>query len=345
VQGALVVVPKRPLAIVPRQRRAAQQHRRLNPHGADDLERELVNKESNTSLKDSLDVLFGEGKFVNSPVPENKLLEEAGFAIEAMHFQYWKGNYNEPFAVLDDFFAQSLQLLFVHLDGHIPRDYNPNVLVPDREWKAVGAVASQLDREWSSYAQALARSGLHDLSAYDVIVNALKTAGSDPSTQRLPKATSMVRQWKQDAIYLLQMRQIFLPVLVLARLTDFQDHPTIGFKFWETRAWDAIFPGSLVVDLATEDRLRKIDSEELKTFTAWLNQAVTTRQDLRELCIEPQSNMIIDRIMLNVKVVMPGGNISPLLGVAPELVQRNDFALLFKSVTQRTSEPALTGCR
>lgn len=310
----------------------------------DDLERELVNKESNTTLNDFLDILFGDGKFGAQPVTEPTLLEEAGFAMESMHFQYWKGDYNEPLAVLDDFFSQSLEILFVHSSAHIPRDFNVNVLQPGRDYKAIGSLGSQLGRMRAEYAANLTTSGLKNYSAYDVIVQALKNRDRFERTEALPKSTALVLQWKQDAIYMLQLRQVYLPVTVLARLTDFQDKKDLSWKFWDTRAWDAIVGGSLTIDFATNDPMRKIDPEQLKLYTLWLNQSLQTRQDLIDICVEPQTNAMLNGILSKVKILLPTtGGASPRVEVAKTLAAQGDFVAAYKKVLSQQASTNLVG--
>lgn len=286
----------------------------------DDLERELVNKEANTTESDFLDNLYGEGKFSNNQVSEATMLQEAGFAVEAMHFQYWKGDYNEPMAVLDYFMKQALELMFTHSASHIPSDLNPDILQPDRNFKAVAALATQLDRLRPEYAANLARAGLSELSAYDVILEALKNQDSGVRSERLPKAAAMVLLWKQQAIYMLQLRQIYLPVLVVALTTEFQGQKDIGLKFWDTRLWDSFQPGALTIDLATQDPTRKIVPEQLKVYTTWLNQALQTRQALRDLGIQPQSNSTLSRILRNVRFALP-----------PQMEKVNEFVNTYKA--------------
>jgi hypothetical protein len=300
----------------------------------EDLERELVNKESNTTFADYLDRLFAEGVYSNQVITEPTLLMDAGFAVESMHFQYWKGDFTEDVSVLDDFMNQALELLFVHMTAHIPRTFDPNILCPDRNWKAVGSMGAKIDRMRSEYALNLKNAGLSNLSAYDVIVKALQDRGSFERKEVLPRSTSMVLQWKQDAIYLLQMRQIYLPVTVLARMTNFQDlADSSDWLSCGSRGWDAL-TGGLNVNLNAKGS-NSIDPEELKTWTLWLNQSLQTRQTLKDMCIEPLSNTMINKILA--KVNLTGGATSPLTGGSQNVQLQKDFMDAWQKVLAQST--------
>lgn len=289
----------------------------------DDLERELVNKESNTALKQNLDLLFGEGEFGRQDITDTALINYAAFAIEAMHFQYWKNDYSESLAVLDEFFRQPLEMMFVRVTGHIPRAPNSieGVLDPDRDFKAIGSLAAFLDRQRDEYAQVLSSARMNGYSAYDVILQALKNRGKLERNEPLPRATRLVLQFKQEAIYVIQMRHNYLPVIVLSRITNIQEHGLFGRLFDLLTGMDA--------------RIAEADPEQFKQWSGWLQDALDTRQALADMCIKPEFNRSIFSILNGVKFPpVPKAN---ALG--------NKFVELFQQVaSQKYQSSATANC-
>lgn len=266
----------------------------------DDLENELVGKESPTIQVDKLDELFGDGQYAYSLdhdarqhpdliaqyINEPNMLLYAGFSIQAMHFQYWKGDYNEPLSVLDNYFEESTEILFAHCTKHIPRTFAVDVTVPNRDYFAVASLGAKADRVRPEYIRNLKAHGLHDLSLYDVMIMALQDRDRLTRNEILPKAVSMVLQWKQEAIYMLQLRHNYQPLMVLGRMSNLQDLGGIG-KLEDTLP----VVGGLKISL--DDK----DPEELKAWTEWLKSALVTRRQLTGMGIKPEYNSTFRKLL------------------------------------------------
>lgn len=280
----------------------------------EDVERELVNKDSTTVMLENLGRLFGGGSADDS---EPTLMVYAGYAVEAMRFQFWKGDYSEDLAVLDNFMEQPLEILFAHATAHIPRDFDLNMMVPDRDFKAVGSIASKLERMRDEYEQTLRAKGLPPMSAYNVIMEALRNRGSNGRRELLPKSAAMVLQWKDEAIYMMQLRHNYLPLTVLGRMTKFQDHGNLD------RLMDLLFGMDAIISNA--------DPEQLKLWTLWLNEALETRQALADMCIPPEYNNSIFTILRKVDIRAD----------RPSVLQRG-LIDAFKQVASRQVKPNLS---
>lgn len=246
-----------------------------------DMERELVNQSLLIS-KQNLDDLFG-----ISPINPNynvnyepDMLGDAKTTILSMPFQMWKGDYADDLAELDHRLDLALELMFDKSTAHIPRDFKVNVglLKIDRSYKAVASLGAKLSVMDPTYVKALAAHGYPNLSLYDVIVMALKNRNQPARTELLPHACAQVLNWMQEAIYMLQLRQNYIPLLVMGRMTSFQDQGDIH------RAFDVKTGKLQKVDLNT------FAPQQLTTWIEWLEMARQTRQDLKDMGIEPQYN-------------------------------------------------------
>ncbi len=74
--------------------------------------------------------------------------------------------------------------------------------------------------------------------------------------------------------------------MVVARMTDFQDRKDFGrLLMW--------FSGQKV-------DINKVNNEQLKEWTTWLNKASQTRKDLRSVGIEPEYNKVLAELFAGI---------------------------------------------
>ena len=289
----------------------------------DDLENELVGKESPAVQMDKLDQLFGEGQYANAgAASEPDLLKYAGVSVQAMLFQYWKGDYNESISVLDRRFAMSMEIMLVSSTKHIPRTFNVNVFKPDSSYKAIASLGAKLDEMRSEYSDNLTLRGLENLSLYDLMIQALQDRGQLERTELLPRAAAMVLQWKQEAIYIMQLRHNYLPMVVLGRMTDIQDRGDFS------RLWGSL--AGISVDLS------QTDPEQIKLWTKWLNDSLDTRQKLQAMGIQPEYNSMFRNILGNVDFGQRQLMAEPLERLSPlQLLQRKFAEAYYKVLSQK----------
>lgn len=289
----------------------------------DDMENELVGKESPAVEMDKLDQLFSEGQYARTGASsEPDLLKYAGVAVQAMLFQYWKGDYNESLNVLDRRFSMAMEIMFISSTKHIPRTFNVNIFNPDSSYKAIASLGATLDQMRPEYGDNLKLRGLENLSLYDVMIQALQDRGQIERTELLPQATAKVLQWKQETIYIMQLRHNYLPMVVLGRMTDIQDRGDFS------RLWGSL--AGISVDLS------QTDPEQIKLWTKWLNDSLDTRQKLQAMGIQPEYNSMFRNILGNVDfgqrqlVAAPLERLSPL-----QLLQRKFAEAYYKVLSQK----------
>ncbi len=264
----------------------------------DDLHNDMTYKESNETMMRELDKLFGETAQENlTPMNsafnyffginnEPDLFENAGTTILAMHWQFWKGDYNDNMAELDSRLMWAAEALFLRLFKHVPRDGNVDVLRPDRSFRGVGALGAKLDIVSDRFHDILKSKGMPDSIFYDLIVTALRNRNEIQRNEQFPRATAKVLQWEQEAVYMLQLRHNILPLMVVSRLTDFQERGDAR------RLWMSI-TGQTV-------NLNSANPEQLKEWISWLEKATQTRADLRSMGIAPQYNVMLNKIIAGV---------------------------------------------
>jgi hypothetical protein len=248
----------------------------------DDMNSELTLDASTGKVTDHLNILFGEapGQY---PANEVGYLKEAGIAINAMWFQYWKGNFNDVSQRLDERFELGADLLLAHVKEHSSLDHPIDKFYPDRNYLGCASIAVELDTVLPQFTESLARAGLGPYSFYDLVVDALASGGSKYYKGSYPLAVTKVLEYKQDAIYLLQLRQNYYSMMVYAELVEFAGHGMFERtpKYFMTQT----------VDLAPKS------NEQLARWTRWLKAAKQTREDLVRIGIQPEYNMTFQKFL------------------------------------------------
>lgn len=249
---------------------------------ADDLEREMKFKESTFMFEKSMAELFGEG---GHEISETQMLNKAETAIRSMLFQFWKGDYFEhSLGSLDADFQLAMSNQFSRIADYVPRDYNVNVWYPTRSYKGIASLAARMEQMQDVYVASLRKRGLPDnLSLYELVAQALEDRDAKEQTGLLPKTKNEILKWKGEAVYLLQMRHNYLPMMVLSRASTFGEEWNI------TRFWRSLVGRTVDLD---GDPTRSASPAQLKEWNYWLQLALDTRARLRKIGIEPQYNRI-----------------------------------------------------
>lgn len=256
---------------------------------------DLALKESTEAFEKNITNLFGESDRYERRNVEPDMVFFAESAVKALLFQMWKGNVYG--ASLDRYFELAVDSFFIRLTKHIPRDFvvdtrsytNPINWIPSRSYKGVASLGARLSEVRPEYVEIVGRSDQPVLSLYDLIVLALQNRDAMMRTENLPLSVAKVLQWKQEAIYLLQLRHNYLPMLVLSRMSKFQD-----------MNWGELSRLSFMYN-KQEVNIRTMDPEQLKLWIKWLNEALETRRALAEMNIEPEYNRIFLKILSNIE--------------------------------------------
>ncbi len=223
-------------------------------------------------------------------------------------------------------------MMFTRLNKYIPRDFSVDVMMPDRAYKGLGSFAARMEQMQPTYVEALKKRGLpQNLSLYEMLALALKDRDLPDQIGLLPKTKAKILQWKQEAIYLLQIRHNYLPMLVLARMTDIQDRGDFRRALMAIRGQ--------AVELDSADPSKAVSYEQLREWTYWLNQAVETRARLRALGIEPKYNKVMGTMLRAPNfgqdaLLAPTPVGQPAVAMTPRRKALVDFAKAYRQVVE-----------
>lgn len=251
---------------------------------------------SHGTFEEYISLIFGENMKPGDLEANNepRMIYYATSAVNSMEFQVWQGPPHHTVEQLDEDYARSVRAFFVRITQYIDRSgFELNVWNPTRSYKGVGALGTALaevNPEFKARAKAV---GLGDASFYAMIVKALELRNGEVIDHPLKKTIQAVLEWKQEAIHILQMRHIYNPMKVVTRMTDLQDRGTFGRL--------SMMLGGLDVDLS------RFDDEQFKIWSFWLDEAIETRQTLRDLGYEPKFN----QMLLNIQKSLAFKNVDP----------------------------------
>jgi len=300
------------------------------------LESELTYKESHDQMMKHMDWLFMETHHKSHRGLLQSLWEllfglnedpdlfiAGGGTILSMHFQFWKGLDGEDVAELDKRLELGSEVLFDRLFKHIPRHAQVDVLRPGTSYKGVAALGAKLELIDERYERGLKRRELPRLTYYDFIVMALRNRDALHRSELFPRTVAKILQWEHEAVYLLQLRHNILPVMVMARTTDFQDRKDLS------RAW--MWWRGQKIDVSGAN------PEALKEWTSWLKKASQTRKDLRLMGIEPQYNRVLNDLVAGIDFGQ-----KEILGRSPRNARERllrDFAAAYVQAVNEAAKP------
>lgn len=213
---------------------------------------------------------------------EGRMALYAGAAVRALDFQFWSASRGQTVASLDHDMSESVQSFFLRTTNYIKSTGQVNVWVPDRNFKGLGSLGAMLDETDSKFKKATERAGLGKLNLYELIVRALGQRSDVKAGDPLSKSVETVLKWKHEAVHFLQMRHIYLPMLVVTRMSDFPDRGNMS------RLWLSL--------QGQEIDLSKFEDQALREWIKWLDKAQETRQTLTDLGYDLSYNRQILRM-------------------------------------------------
>lgn len=297
-----------------------------------DVETEGTFDRSYKSFQEETEKLFAEnGK---DDVVEADMVIHAKAAISSMLFQFWKGDYADTLDALDNRFALHADMFYARVNGKAG-EKKVDVLIPNRAYKGVSALGAFMHEMRPEYAEALRRNNLPSLSLYAVTLMALKARGANGPQPLLPKTMDKILEWKQEAVYTLQLRHNFLPLMVLSRLGDLNVR---GEWFADLRNAVELIRTTRVSLNAAEPK--RIDDRQLKIWTQWLKAALHTRQALRDLGFTPEYNKNFGILLNNLNFGQAEILAAPLTAQSSERARLEyEFAQVYMKVASEMASP------
>lgn len=311
----------------------------------DDLHNDMTYKESDETMTKRLAMIFGDTAEDNVGVLQNAwnyffglsnepdLFKFAGVTMLSMHWQFWKGDYNDNMKELDSRMYWAVESLFLGTFKHTPRDGDVDVLRPDRSFRGVAALGSKLDMVSDRMHDVLSARGMPDSIFYDMIVRALRTRGKIGRDEQFPRAVDKVQQWEKEATYMLQLRHNIYPVMVVTRLTDIVERGDLG-RLWMAKAGYKVSSAELAA----------LNPATLRELTVWLDKASATRRHLYEASITPRYNRMLADIVAGVdfgqKEILARGVVNDADERAKLLY---NFAAAYDRVVKESARPVHPG--
>ncbi len=198
-----------------------------------------------------------------------------------MEYQYWLGWGQDTQELRESMWAKGIEMFFSHIDGlvddHFPMSGSwwtlGYKLSDDQE--TLGIVSVGMSKVSTEQERMTKKFGIKSYSAYDLIKEGLKYKVDYESGHSVPEWAVKVLRNEKTAIYLLQLRHNFYPLIVLSRMTNVEDSP----KWFLAK--------SLVQDIQID--LTQFSKAELDYYQELLNKGLDARMYLeRTLCIQPQ---------------------------------------------------------
>ncbi len=290
----------------------------------DDVEYELLDGTSFQIFNQMIELLFG-GPAANPRSPDAHLNSEpdylfaAGGVMQSASFQYWKGDYRSDLNALDEAFRHTAEILFDRSVKHVPRDFAVDIWRPNRSYLAIGSMGVMLDKVTPHFEATLREHKVDPVNMYEIVLTALRGRDQETPPGPYPRSYEQILLFRQEAIYMLQLRHNFLPMVLLGRITDLQDRSTAQRLL-------------MFLGVVPKINLRASDFTivELEKFTRSLKKVTATRQALREMGITPLYNAIYAGILHNMDLGRSELLAAP--GDSPLERARYDFAEAYRAV-------------
>lgn len=228
---------------------------------------------------------------LQSPVKQttNKI-KFANIYFASQEFQFWRNDQIDTPEYRQILFSKAVELFFADIDDWIDEAYPISVLniysQSYQNWVNLSAMAVSMDRIHDRQKLMARFHSIQAVTMYDLIVEGLKSKNQDPASR--PDFAQKVLQSEQQAVYLLQLRHHFFPLMVLALATRFDE----GLFQQGTR---------LLVDWTLD--LKMANREQIRYWTEFLNKSLQTKQVLVELGYELESNPVVARLFRNLTLI------------------------------------------
>jgi|GEM_PF-6867270 len=255
-------------------------------------------------------------------------------------FQQWSGRSTETAEMKMDLYEDAMFSLMPRMAALIRKNYDLNVMntiappnappvttpsgvlqnaggmissmvgAPDDNFRNLASIASVMELIERDQRLASLKTGVPAESVYSLVVKGLQYKSiynRDPS--QVPAYAEQVLIYEREAVYLLQLRHNYLPIMVLSRLGNFASTDTQEAKAY-LKAWSG---GQLDADQL--DNAAKIE----KHGVFWLQEALETQRILKTvLHYDLKFNNVLKTIFTQTHIAIPKEMKADLVA-APEL--------------------------
>lgn len=216
----------------------------------------------------------------------------------SQEFQYWKGRLEDDTERRLLLFAKAVDLFFAQIDDLIDESFPVSVLnifsQGFHNWLDLSVLSMAMDKIEDDQLVLARERGFRPISMLNLIEEGLKYRKASLAGEQIPLYANRVLQREQQAIYLLQLRQNFYPLLVLGLMTDFDEGLlNMGEKILSFKK----------LGLGWTLDLRFANQEQIRMWRDFLRSAEETREFLQQIGRSAQLNPVVQQAFQNIKTV------------------------------------------
>lgn len=208
-------------------------------------------------------------------------LELTSAYFAGMEYQYWLAWGQDTQELRESMWAKSVELFFAQIEGLVNDDFPVNGswwslgYSFDSDLETLGLISVAMSKISVEQSRMTKKFGVKSYSAYDLLKEGLQYKEAYDAGKPVPEWAVNVLRKRKIAIYLMQLRHNFYPLIVLSQMTNVEDSP----KWFLAK--------SLVQDFNVD--LENFDKAELDYYVELLKKGLDARLFLeRVLCIKPQ---------------------------------------------------------
>lgn len=249
-----------------------------------------------------------------------KLLNASIF-FASMEFQHWQGDYEDTRLVREELIAKAVKYFFWKIDDLIQDDYDietpfivgniPWLGESYRNWINLSVLSVAMSKVHESQVEIAFKRSVPVYSMYEVIKESLSLKEKHRNGQKVPKYVEEVLRYEQTALYLLQLRHNFYPLILASKLSNIEDSfwQAAKHKYWKwkvnpanfNRAQYAMFEEILHLGFETRVFLKSINTqikynESVDKIYNNLTWIITDNKPFRSLIEQMGMNPSIDEV-------------------------------------------------
>lgn len=272
----------------------------------------------------------------NSNISDKLLTASIFFA--SMEFQHWQGDYEDSLEVRQELMRKAIQYFFWKIDGLI--DDSMPVDTPKytkvipwlgenyKNWLNLSVFAVAMSKIHEQQIQVAFKKSVPVYSIYSIIKEALDSKEKLLKGEVLPAYIEEVLKNEQVAIYLLQLRHNFYPLILASKISDIED------GFWNSLMktyfrWE-VNPG-------------QFNKAQYAHFEELLERGFETRNFLKEQKVEVAYNSVVKDIFKNLMWVVhdlnPYQSIITKMGMRPHFDEVEKFQVQYDYKIEVKTEP------
>lgn len=236
-----------------------------------------------------------------------------------MEHQYWLAWGQDTQELRESMWAKSVELFFGQIEGLVNDDFPVDGswwsmgYKFDSDTETLGLLSVTMSKISSEQARMTKKFGVKSYSAYDLIKEGLQYKADYDAGKPVPEWAVKVLRKRKTALYLLQLRHNFYPLIVLSQMTNVEDSP----KWFLAK--------SLVNNFTVN--LEDFDKAELDYYVELLGKGLDARRYLEKVeCVKPRFSKLTKHFYESMLVQMGSSNHAKLFAQALEnatLVQLN----------------------